>query len=628
VELSALRLQVYDRTGVRLLTSRDVRLAAMGQATSDALSLPFSFSVAPEMAGTAGSVRVVVTGRGPSTAGLVDVVEQQSLVSFAPPPRELVRVVLARTCYSMLCRAGSQLSELSCDPGTGTCSAIPALGTMLQGTEADAAVEGGVQPERPDAQPDAGKDAGGAEAGSSLADGASAPIDAEAPQDAVTSTPSDAAGGADAADAIAPPVSDVCRGAAGSKVCDANTLVTCDANGQIVSTSSCLSARHCQVATARGKCPACLEGEFHCEGATLQRCGADGEWVTAQTCTAAALCSETAHACTTAFCAPKAPSCQGDMLQVCNDAQTAFQDVKKCDPGLCDRVAGECDVCVSNSKACEADGRSVRTCAANGQTSSVAACASDKPLCTGAGNCVQCKLTMDCSKPSNECLQASCNVAAGTCGTAVRNAHTACSGGVCDGSGNCVGCVDHSDCSARSTTLKYCSGGSCVACTSDSQCNQGAHEACKNNRCVVQSWCGDGMVSGGEDCDPKHSSWSPYTCSETCIRRNLYQPCSSNDECITQGWGCAWGYCTSSCASMACPASPVSGLTAACTGNNALNFCFLKGCTSITQCPKGTTCREFMNFGFVCVGCQTDTDCPNNLACVKNPEGVAAGLCQ
>ena len=31
VELSELRLQVYDRTGVRLLTSRDVRLAAMGQ---------------------------------------------------------------------------------------------------------------------------------------------------------------------------------------------------------------------------------------------------------------------------------------------------------------------------------------------------------------------------------------------------------------------------------------------------------------------------------------------------------------------------------------------------------------------------------------------------------------------
>lgn len=416
----------------------------------------------------------------------------------------------------------------------------------------------------------------------------------------------------------------VCVGNAGRAVCDGEVMRKCDAQGNASAMDACDSAKHCQDGLAVGKCAVCLAGQHRCTGAELQVCAEDGQsFVKKRDCPSAALCNAMAGTCGQG-CAAGSKVCMGDVLRQCKVDLTGYEDADTCDPGLCDQVGQQCDLCVPNAKSCS--GNSVRTCNAQGQGHTMAACAPPRGVCTGNGVCVECSASSACPSTGDPCLTATCDVASGTCKTSV-NARARCAGGVCDSSGNCVGCIDARDCTTAGA--RYCSGGACVQCTSNSHCNAANHEVCQGNRCVVGPYCGDGMITAGEQCDPKAQGWSVFTCSETCRPRNLYNSCGWHDDC-DPGVNCGLSYCWYACnATSDCPAAPVgSGLKPHCAG-----ACMLSGCRTKDDCPQGTLCMQTPQGISICVGCDdTNYFCPDGEACIRLSDSAGnpttTGRCQ
>ncbi|MET0286842.1 MAG: hypothetical protein ABW352_20335 [Polyangiales bacterium] len=103
--LSALHVELRERTGERALATHDFSLA------SD--TLPLSFSLYP--LGDADTLRLVVVGR----QGARDVVEQQVSARFVREQRRLLSVFLHASCEDMLCRDGDRTCSL------GTCVQVP-----------------------------------------------------------------------------------------------------------------------------------------------------------------------------------------------------------------------------------------------------------------------------------------------------------------------------------------------------------------------------------------------------------------------------------------------------------------------------------------------------------------------
>lgn len=172
-------------------------------------------------------------------------------------------------------------------------------------------------------------------------------------------------------------------------------------------------------------------------------------------------------------------------------------------------------------------------------------------------------------------------------------------------------------CTAECTTTPVT-----AAKSGDGCCPKGA-TANTDNDCP--SMCGDGTVTGNEECDPKAKGWSAWTCSAECTRASLYMPCGSDSDCFGDYFGkrptcnLTYAVCTIPCVgSNTCPAAP-GGLTAECTSLGASNSgCVATGCKSYTDCGLGSSCVPLPLTGsqaLVCLGCDTHAECPTGTMC-------------
>lgn len=257
---------------------------------------------------------------------------------------------------------------------------------------------------------------------------------------------------------------------------------------------------------------------------------------------------------------------RGDELRSCN-AEQRFVTEMACPEGLCDQQGQQCDSCVPDSKVCEGNG--VKTCRADGQGFLAQACTAPRRLCRGNGVCVECATNNDCPAPTNVCLSAICNVAAGTCETRPQASGTPCAGGTCDGEGTCGECRDGEQKPCGTDTgrcvagIQRCSAGkwgACVGATNavpeicnsvDDDCDGtpddgasctgmgartrciagrcaqcGAGVSCPNGQlcttdgiCEAPSACGNGVTDGGEECDPSSDLLGPLICTPDCRAR-------------------------------------------------------------------------------------------------------------
>jgi cysteine-rich repeat protein len=278
---------------------------------------------------------------------------------------------------------------------------------------------------------------------------------------------------------------DLCRGSAGGAVCAGATLHVCGQDGTAIESTTCASARHCELGTAAKACAPCVPGEHRCSMRTLERCDANLAWQALMECPESGnVCNAAAGACTDRLCKSNTFSCSADglSLQRCNAGETAFEQAGSCSAGLCDALGGQCDKCTP--KAVDCDGTSARTCNDDGQGYTSAACAAPRGICAGAGKCVECANESQCT--AAVCMTAGCNIAMGTCTATPAGKGSPCTGGLCDGAGKCGYCGDR-----MVQTGEACDDGNDIATDA---CN-----ACKS------AGCGDGVVQAGEDCDDANS---------------------------------------------------------------------------------------------------------------------------
>ena len=234
----------------------------------------------------------------------------------------------------------------------------------------------------------------------------------------------------------------------------------CDAHGGSTRMLACPSERHCLLGLGAGACATCLPGTHRCTGTQLEVCDEQGRGYTlVRPCPSAALCNADNGTCAMG-CTAGERICVGDVLRRCKADLTGFEDLQPCDPGRCDGLAKECDVCVPTTRTCEPGG--VRICNAQGQGYTMEACAAPRNLCTGAGTCVQCTAANPCSAPTNPCETASCNVSSGLCEVKPRPAGSMCPNGTCNANGTCVVC-DPAACPAGECTQGACVNGRCGA---------------------------------------------------------------------------------------------------------------------------------------------------------------------
>lgn len=612
-----------DGTGLPL---QQASFALAAQGGSRVYRLPLSFSIVPSTQQDTRGFRVVVTGIGNLPDGsLGPVVEQQTVAAFRPNRQSHLSVYLYQQCFKKLCRdAQGRRGDLTCN-SAGECGAVPVGGeTPNQGVDAamqddqvnvsmvdaamlDAANPGDAGTSNLDAQP--ALDAVSADATGPLPDAGS---------DAMVAI--DAGPTCDGTSCVGP-----CTGSNGAAVCIGSTLYLCNADGTTQSIMTCASARQCELGIGPKTCAPCSPGSFRCTDVHLEVCGNDGfTWSLSKDCATTALCNASAGDCTTAACTSTTRVCSGDNLQGCNATQTGLVTIEQCDPGMCDQAGKQCDKCVANAKSCSGDTRVV--CDATGQTTTRTPCTGSTPRCVGAATCVQCTSAADCSAPANTCQSATCT-AAGSCGVTNKAARSPCSGGgVCNGSGSCVQCVSNADCSGVSGK-PFCSNNVCVQCSLLNPCT-GAHEACENNTCVKQPYCGDGIwTQGVEACDySARPRWDRFTCNENCQVRNLYNTCTVDsggnvNNCET---ACGVAYCWYACSgTQPCRAPPVgSNLQTFCWSNQA---CVLTGCSSDNDCPVGIPCQSMSGMTF-CWGCTNSSQCSGKTCVI--PSGKTSGTCQ
>jgi hypothetical protein len=410
-----------------------------------------------------------------------------------------------------------------------------------------------------------------------------------------------------AAGAACKPASAICQGNAGKPVCDENAgLYLCAADGSLESQEMCMSPAHCQKGLAARRCATCIPDTHRCVGPALQVCATDGQsYQASTTCDTAALCNAEAGACTTATCTPNKFTCQGDVLKQCNADGTAFNTIKPCDKGLCDGVAGECDVCTPGQKSCETGTNVARTCAANGQSYETLSCSGQKPKCVGTGQCVECASDVPCPASTQTCKINACNLLFNTCSLSNDRSGAACTTtagapGACDGAGACVECLTEGDGRCGGGTPHCNSAHKCVACTSNSHCNP-VSEKCALGVCKLK--CGDGVIDEGEDCERGLQGWDSNNCNFSTCKRNVYESCYQHSEvCDMQAYCLAGYYCI------------------ALSDNNC-----------VTSCPQmpGYTSRCASAICYLACDAATNTGCPADMHCVTgSPDSkVTVDMC-
>jgi hypothetical protein len=278
-------------------------------------------------------------------------------------------------------------------------------------------------------------------------------------------------------------VGDVCT--AGNSTCEANAVVTCDANGAgYEPAQACSSGQTCttqggaavcetwictpsqvscdvgvervvecsadgltenvtddcaaksQVCVAAACKPVvCNAGQLFCSGTEVRRCSAKGDTSTlSQTCTAAQYCDTPTATCMTRVCTPNAAACNGNLATTCNAIGSGYQ------PGgtdctisgeVCSQGACVDQICTPNTNFCE--NNVVRRCSADGLTSSV------WQTCTAA---------QYCDVPTATCKTRVCTPDAPACNGNVATTCNAIGSGYQPGG---------TDCSPQ-----FCSAGQCV----------------------------------------------------------------------------------------------------------------------------------------------------------------------
>lgn len=419
------------------------------------------------------------------------------------------------------------------------------------------------------------------------------------------------------------PAPAVCQGNGGHTVCDGSELHQCSVDGASVMRETCVSAQHCQLGMASQHCAMCLTNEFKCEGANLMRCSDDGMGFTmAKTCDSVALCNASARDCTTAACAADGFQCKTDgTLQKCKTDLSGFEDVKPCMKGLCDKEAGECDVCVAGEKKC-ANPSTLATCDPQGQQLAMTPCPSATPVCTGTGVCVQCAQDSDCP-PAKECMQNRCNKAMGMC-MMQPVASGKCSSGVCDGQGMCVGCLQDGDCtgSARQCVQRQCK-----------QCDPSGTNTCPQ----PSNDCQEVSCSGSGTCGAPTNKGSGESCrtggGKVCDGRGSCVACLTNQQC---------GGSTAYCVRNQCRQCDPSGANTCPQGNNpcAEVICGSDGTCGAERAKPGATCDGVCN-GTKCAECSatnisrctgspvecTERACTANGECTTRPISTSGARC-
>lgn len=279
----------------------------------------------------------------------------------------------------------------------------------------------------------------------------------------------------DSADAVCRAPVAACIGhQPGDVVCDGPDRHVCGPDLVSSQVTTCGSAQLCQLGDGAA-CAVCLDGQYRCVGAELEICAADhAGFDPVQTCASADLCNAGAGECTDQVCVAGQHRCTGDDLEVCDGIGSGFDFVATCDPGLCDPVAGECDVCEPLTTEC-ADPDTYRSCAADGQAWNETDCPAQTPFCIDAGTCVQCQQPADCPPTGNPCLVPTCD--ANVCGTRTLDPGEACgTGAICDDQAACVCDWGFGDCDADMgdgcETDLWSDGENCNAC--DRSCQGGA----------------------------------------------------------------------------------------------------------------------------------------------------------
>jgi hypothetical protein len=218
----------------------------------------------------------------------------------------------------------------------------------------------------------------------------------------------------------------------------------------------------------------------------------------------------------------------------------------------------------------------------NGVTNACGACgAVPAEVCDGKDN--------NCDGAIDEGVKNAC----GACGRVPAE--------VCDAKDNdCDGLVDE--------LLKNACGGPCDAPVPKEDCATAADDNCNgqtNEGCAV---CGDARITSPEECDPKASGWSAFTCGPDCKRNTMYGACQTDADCFgsvgrsTVICNGEYGICSIMCpregatgTASGCPKAP-GNLTATCTAiTGDFLFCFAMGCMASNEsggggCAPGTTC--------------------------------------
>ncbi|MDD9941994.1 MAG: hypothetical protein OXU20_13195, partial [Myxococcales bacterium] len=376
----------------------------------------------------------------------------------------------------------------------------------------------------------------------------------------------------------------------------------------------------------------CLPGSFACDGAVLQQCSAAGTaWERVEQCASPDLCKAASGMCTDSECLPGDTTCMGDTLLTCG-SDFAFSSMRPCEAGLCDGVAGQCDVCVPGTKDCNAPGTGTRTCKRDGQGYQESICPGGTPHCIDGGTCVECRTAADCDS-DNPCETPVCS--AGRCGTTHNREDCRMPGGgngTCS-SGTCVECVTSLDCGllaghpgrpycvrsecqpcpsppctvgtscdssqdCQSTTCKAstcrprCSG-NCAGgerCAANDDC---ASDQCTNGTCEAEARCGDGILQTerGEQCDPGRNVSGCTNCRIT-ERYERCTPPASGVDVNASGL----------CASLDNGAVPFMRVPVCSSGET---------CTSIPGAPWTIRC---INSGCL-IQCSATSDCPPDFTC-------------
>jgi hypothetical protein len=157
-----------------------------------------------------------------------------------------------------------------------------------------------------------------------------------------------------------------------------------------------------------------------------------------------------------------------------------------------------------------------------------------------------------------------------------------------------------SDASAEASSDASLDGATCTNTQIDMQDCGSCNNGCTGGaQCINGSCCGDGIVSGTEQCDPKGPGFNAFNCSPQCTKITSYTECGANYPPCLNGTVCnsTLRICTRTCSSTSdCDViAGYPGLMIDCPIPKA-NYCVID-CTTNQDCPPGTYC----NGGDVCV---------------------------